>query len=133
MHGIVFSPDGRFLAGAVGGNGHNAIDRNVLVRDVTDPARPQALSGAQVSDRGVLMSLAFSQDDRLPATGSADGVVRLWNTADPARGITLAGSLTGHQNLVGALAFSPDGRTPVGGGADTTVRLWDVAARWAGR
>ncbi|MGW8777786.1 nSTAND1 domain-containing NTPase [Streptomyces sp. NPDC055796] len=129
VHGIVFSPDGRFLAGAVGGNGNNAIDRNVLLWDVTEPGRPQGLSGAQVSDRGVLMSLAFAPDGRLLATGSADGVVRLWNTADPARGITLAGSLTAHQNLVGALAFSPDGRTLASGAADTTVRLWDVAKR----
>ncbi|MFE6845423.1 hypothetical protein [Streptomyces sp. NPDC057686] len=52
VHGVAFSPDGRFLAGAVARSGNNAIDLNVLLWDVTDPARPQGLSRAQVSDRG---------------------------------------------------------------------------------
>ncbi|MFK0255155.1 AAA family ATPase [Streptomyces sp. NPDC090445] len=126
---LAFTPDGRFLAGATAGSGNDAIERSVLLWDLTKPDRPQPLAGTQISERGFVMSLAFSPDGRLMATGTADGVLRLWHTADPARGITLAGELRGHQSDVRAVAFSPDGRSLVSGGADNTVRLWDVAGR----
>ncbi|MFD7631011.1 AAA family ATPase [Streptomyces sp. NPDC059851] len=126
---VAFTPDGRFLAGATSGSGNAAVERSVLVWDMTNPDRPQPLAGAQISERGFVMGLAFSPDGRLMATGTADGVLRLWNTADPARGITPAGELRGHQSDVRALSFGPDGRILVSGGADNTVRLWDVAGR----
>ncbi|MFD0266453.1 AAA family ATPase [Streptomyces sp. NPDC127106] len=126
---VAFTPDGRYLAGATSGSGNTAVERSVLLWDLTKPDRPQPLAGAQISERGFVTSLAFSPDGRLMATGTADGVLRLWNTADPARGITPAGELHGHQSDVKALSFSPDGRGLVSGGADTTVRLWDVAGR----
>jgi WD40 repeat protein/transcriptional regulator with XRE-family HTH domain len=66
-------------------------------------------------------ALAFSPDERLLATGSHDGSVKLWEVA--------SGTLiwSGWQTKATiCLAFSPDGRLLAGGGHDTTVRIWDA-------
>jgi WD40 repeat protein len=74
---------------------------------------------------GDIISLAFSQDGKWLATGSAEGTVVLWRvegtsftrTGDPLR-------LNGRPE---ALAFSPDGKWLVGGSSSGFANLWDVA------
>ncbi|HEU0185343.1 MAG TPA: WD40 repeat domain-containing protein, partial [Blastocatellia bacterium] len=70
-------------------------------------------------------SVAFSPDGRTLATGSADGMVTLWDVSSRQ---PLA-PLRGHENGVNSIAFSPDGRTLASGSYDNTVRLWDVSTR----
>jgi WD40 repeat protein/tRNA A-37 threonylcarbamoyl transferase component Bud32 len=72
---------------------------------------------------GAVTAVAFSPDDRLLASGSADRTVKLW---DAVRG-TEVRTLGGHAAAVTGLAFSPDGKTLASGSKDTTVRLWDTA------
>jgi WD40 repeat protein len=72
---------------------------------------------------GAVMAVAFSPDDRLLASGSADQTVKLWDTATGKEVRTLKG----HTARVTSLSFSPDGRRLVTGSADNTVRLWDTA------
>jgi len=79
-----------------------------------------------------LVSLAFSPDGRLLATGT-DGAVnkdgtRLIILWDVNTGTKLA-TLEGHRASVTGLAFSPDGRTLVSVSLDGFIIIWDVETR----
>ncbi|MBT2408667.1 MULTISPECIES: TIR domain-containing protein [unclassified Streptomyces] len=63
--------------------------------------------------------LAWSPSDRLAATGSEDGRLRVF---DVETGILL-NTLPGHTGWVSSVAWSPDGRTLVSGSEDATARV----------
>jgi WD40 repeat protein len=65
---------------------------------------------------------AFRPDDRLLATASRDGTVRLWSVEDLSE-LTV---IRGHTGLVEHLEFSPDGRRLLTASHDGTARLWDI-------
>ncbi len=74
--------------------------------------------------RGTVHCLAFSADGKLPATGSGDETVKLWDVATGPERATRRE----HRSAVAALAFAPDGRTLASGGMDDALRLWDLSA-----
>jgi WD40 repeat protein/transcriptional regulator with XRE-family HTH domain len=71
-----------------------------------------------------VLSVAFSPDGKIMASGSGDGAVRLSNLATHQQ---IGSPLTGHGGPVNSVAFSPDGKSLASGGDDDTVRLWDLA------
>ena len=67
-----------------------------------------------------VLSVAFSPDGSLLASGSADGLVGLWDTHTEILQATL-----GHESPVLSVAFSPDSDLLATGSTDGTARLWD--------
>lgn len=71
----------------------------------------------------VVTAMAFSPDEQRLATGSWDGVIKLWDAASGARLWTSPAV-----DAIMGLAFSPDGRVLASGGTDGGIRLWDGAS-----
>ncbi len=123
---IAFSPDGKLLAVDVDPNGVKGFneqrrqgevqlwDANSLRR----VGRPIAPGG------GSVLSVAFSRDGTLLATGSYRGRLDLWDVATQAhRGRPMRVADDG----VASVAFDPMGRIVAAGGAIGPVRVWRVA------
>jgi WD40 repeat protein len=72
----------------------------------------------------MVSAMAFSPDDRLLATASADTTIGLWDITTHRE----LRALVGHSAPVNALAFSPDGRFLASASKDNTVRLWEIAS-----
>jgi len=112
-----FSRSGHFLFGRTV---RNDLTASVRIWRTNDWAIVPWV-GTQSSN---LYSLDLSPDDRLLATGCADGAVRL--------GPFLSGeretNLLNHRSGVPALLFSPDGRVLASGSRGGEVRLWNVVA-----
>jgi WD40 repeat protein len=72
-----------------------------------------------------VLSVAFSPDGSLIATGAIDGTARVWDLA----GEQLSATLEGHEGPVDDVAFSPDGRRVVTASSDGTARVWNTSGR----
>jgi Tol biopolymer transport system component len=109
---VMFSPDGRLLAGGGKGNDIRLSDPATgrTVRTITDA------TGAEV---------AFSPDGTTLAAPDSDGErsIRLW---DVATGSSTA-AFDRLDDVVTGVAFSPDGKTLASWGLGNVVQLWDVA------
>jgi WD40 repeat protein len=69
-----------------------------------------------------VVSVSFSPDGRLLATGDLDGKICLWRVVDGQQVLTLQG----HTGWIWAVTFSPDGKTLASCSHDSLIRLWDV-------
>ncbi len=105
---VRFTRDGRVLSGG--------DDGRALLRGATsaEPATFEHPRPVQTVDA--------QPDGDLIVTGSADGVLRLWESSGD-----LIRTMHGHTGLVYRARFSPDGTRVASVGDDGTVRLWDVA------
>ena len=62
----------------------------------------------------------------LPASGSGDKTVRVWDWSTDGKGASVA-TLEGHTNGVRSVSWSPDGTRSASGSNDNTVRVSYVA------
>jgi hypothetical protein len=76
----------------------------------------------QAFDR--IMSVAFSPDGKLLATGDVVGQIRVWQVVDGQQLLTFQG----HTNWVSSISFNPNGQLlAVSGSSDPTVKLWELS------
>ncbi|CAE6469379.1 unnamed protein product [Rhizoctonia solani] len=66
-------------------------------------------------------SITFSPDGKSFASGSANGVIMIW---DASTGDRLFDPFTGHYRSINSVVFSPDGTQVASGSDDKTIRLW---------
>jgi WD40 repeat protein/class 3 adenylate cyclase len=122
---MAFSPDGKLLAVAVDPNGLRAFydqkrQGHVQLLDVKSRRR---VGRSIAPGGGSVLSLAFSRDGSLLATGSP-GRLDLWDVATRTRhGRPMR---VADDGFVG-VAFDPSGRLVAGGGASGLVRVWRVS------
>ncbi|WP_168211166.1 nSTAND1 domain-containing NTPase [Actinosynnema sp. ALI-1.44] len=123
---VAFSHDGRWLAIGTGSPRHatGLADGGVMLLDVTDRARPTELA-TYTGHTDEVTGVAFTPDDRMLATASADESVILWDTHHHTKVAALPVG-----DAVNAVAISPDSRTlALSTGNAHRVTLWNLADR----
>jgi WD40 repeat protein len=107
------------------GNSLDRLQKRVLLpvqsnlRDVIEKVREShRLKGHSAS----ILSVVFSPDGQIIASGSEDGTIRLWNLD----GNSIRPPFQYHAGWVFSVAFSPDGQLIASGSSDKTIRLWDL-------
>jgi len=116
---VAFSFDGRTLA--AGGVCFNYI--NLILWNVSTGKVRKELSHGD----NKVISIAFSPDGHLMASGSQDKTIVLWdpNTGQMLR--ILEGHGTHNRGEVHSLAFSPNKHILASAGGDSTIKLWDIS------
>ncbi|MDX6499872.1 MAG: hypothetical protein QOG23_3132 [Blastocatellia bacterium] len=71
------------------------------------------------------ISVAFSPNGQLLASGGPGSTITLWDVRARKELRTLSGHLF---DVVSSVAFSPDGKTLASGNDNGTIRLWDIAS-----
>lgn len=107
---LAFHPDGHLLAAAA--------EWGFKLFDLNRKQEKVAVRG----HKGAVSCLAFSPDGRTLATGSWDGMVKLW---DAATGMERA-AFDWRIGKVFSLAYSPDGLRLAAGGDSGAIVMWDV-------
>ncbi|MEM7125691.1 MAG: effector-associated domain EAD1-containing protein [Chloroflexota bacterium] len=124
---VAWSPDGTMLAS--GGS-----DSKIILWNVVTGRQVQLLQGhadniwTATKDTNSarrasgVMSVAWSPDGTMLASGGSDSKIILWNVVT-GRQVQL---LQGHGFWVLSVAWSPDGTMLASGSEDKTIKLWDV-------
>ncbi len=113
MAGFVFSPKSGFISARGWG-----VSAPVLC-DVPSGRTRRAIEAGHSTS---ISAEAFSDDNKVLATGSSDGSLMLWSVPD----LRKIREFSRASSLITSLAFSPDARTIASGHLDGPVRLWDV-------
>jgi WD40 repeat protein len=122
---VVFSPDGRLIASAAGGNPHtgNAAPGSSVVK-IWDATTKRELRTLDLQ-KDKVTTVAFSRDGHKIAAAAFDNVVKVW---DVSAGKLLLQVSPHFGAGVKAVAFSADGNDLLIGGYGNPVSLWNLAS-----
>jgi WD40 repeat protein len=109
----LFSPDGKIFAVVNWSN-----DRSLVT--LWDSQTGEFLTKLEGYTRRIFC-MAFSPDGKTLATGTDDGLVKLWSVASHRLLVTLYEE---NKRAFVSIAFSPDNRMLITGSTDGSVRLW---------
>ncbi len=112
---IAFSPDGTTVAI---GCGSPSRDGDILFWNLADGKLVQSM---QDRHSDCVLSLDYSPDGKLIASGGADRQVRVSDTASG----RLLKTFEGHTHHVLGVSWRADGRTLASSGGDSSVKVWD--------
>jgi WD40 repeat protein len=124
---LAFSPDGRYLVGAVARTYRsdqtpdpNEAAQNVIAWDMVTGTVVRSF-GADLHNRR-LNHVTISPNSRFVLTSSNDGTLILWDIETG----HLVTRLAGHTGTVNMAVFTPDSRYVISASEDTTLIQWDV-------
>jgi parallel beta-helix repeat protein len=117
VYGLAFSPDGRYLAGAIAGVKRDEMAM-VRVWDLQTGQEARPLKGG----KGELFGVDFAPDGRTIAA-SGIGHVSVWDVSTGKLRDTFEAPRDG---LIRTLRFAPDGTTIFTGSYARTIRRWTV-------
>jgi WD40 repeat protein/tetratricopeptide (TPR) repeat protein len=129
---LAFSPDGKYLVAGFGSKNWfmgQSLPNPIKVWEVATRRLIRRLNG----HTGYCVSLNFSRDGLLLASGSRDGSAIIWSTQTWNKAQTLQNpdkdSLFGQglRGMVENVEFSPDGKTLAVASREGNVQLWNVA------
>ena len=117
VHDVRYSPDGQFLAIALGG----PQERSISIQRADNPRR-QAV-GTASTGAGLPLAIAWTAKPNRIYAACSDGTIKVIDAASRRRQT----DLIAHDDWVYSVAISPDGTKLASGSADGTVKLWTTA------
>ena len=116
IHCISISGDGKYIATGF------YLNSTVKVWEVETKKCLATLIG----QGGNILSVSFSPDGNLVASGSRNSIVNIWEV-QTSKSIACLGD-TNYINHVFSVSFSPNGKLVASGLKDSTVKIWEVQA-----
>ncbi|HAO11368.1 MAG TPA: hypothetical protein DCQ51_09410, partial [Planktothrix sp. UBA8407] len=110
---IIFARSSPFLA-------YENPTGSIIIANMNTGKTTRELEIPETSYR--FLSLAFSSDGQILASGSADNTIILWQ---PGTG-NIIRTLEGHSGGVYSLAITSDNKILVSGSEDQTIKLWEI-------